>query len=307
MKLFGKLKKALCEPRIMARMLLASKLSRLLTDKKHISLTYWACTGKKLNLDPPVTFNEKLQWLKLRDRREQYAVCADKLRVRDYVAQRLGEEYLIPLLGSWERAEDIDFDKLPQQFVLKCNHNSGLGMCICKDKSTLDTETARKQLQAGLRENFFLKGREWSYRDIPRRILAEAFLSDGSGSLADYKIHVFNGEPKFILVCADRFEGSGLTEDFYTPDWEHMDIRRPGIPNAQKPQEKPQLLEQLLECAKKLSTDFPFVRVDFYVCGGKIYFGEMTFYPAGGVTPFDPPWWDETFGSWLQLPIDRRK
>ena len=133
--------------------------------------------------------------------------------------------------------------------------------------------------------------------------MAEAFLSDGSGSLADYKVHVFGGEPKFILVCADRFEGSGLTEDFYTPDWEHMDLRRPGIPNAVKPQEKPELLEQMLDCARKLAVDFPFVRADFYVCGGKLYFGELTFYPASGMVAFDPPQWDETFGSWLQLPV----
>jgi len=267
-----------------------------------VKLTYRARTGKKLRLKAPVTFNEKLQWLKLNDRRELYRICADKLQVRDYVAEKLGEEYLIPLLGSWERASDIDFGKLPQQFVLKCNHNSGLGMCICKDKEKLVMPAVRKQLDAGLRQDYYYNGREWSYKDLPRRIVGEAFLTDGSGSLADYKIHVFNGKARFILVCADRFDESGLTEDFYTPDWEHLDIRRPGIPNAKKPQEKPQLLSKMLECAEKLAVDFPFVRVDFYICGGKIYFGEMTFYPASGMVPFDPPQWDETFGSWLQLP-----
>lgn len=302
MKLFRKIKKALRNPRLVVQVLMDTGISRLLTDKGHAKLAYWACTGKKLHLKKPVTFNEKLQWLKLHDRRELYQICADKLRVRDYVAQKLGEEYLIPLLGSWERADEIDFDALPEQFVLKCNHNSGLGMCICKDKSKLDRRQVCKELQKGLKQDYYYHQREWSYKDIPRRIVAEAFLSDGTGTLADYKIHVFNGEPRFILVCADRFEGSGLTEDFYTPQWEHMDIRRPGIPNAKKPQPKPELLEELLECARKLSRELPFVRADFYVCGGKIYFGEMTFYPAGAVTPFDPPHWDETFGSWLQLP-----
>lgn len=302
MKVMHKLNKAFQSPRLVVRVLLDTKLSRMLTDKGHVKLAYWAGTGKKLRLKNPVTFNEKLQWLKLNDRRELYRICADKLRVRDYVAEKLGEEYLIPLLGSWEQADRIDFEKLPQQFVLKCNHNSGLGMCICKDKSKLDQDAVRKELQAGLQQNYYYHLREWSYKDIPRRIVAEAFLSDGSGSLADYKIHVFNGKARFILVCADRFDASGLTEDFYTPQWEHMDIRRPGIPNAKKLQEKPQLLEQLVACAEKLGEELPFVRADFYVCGGKIYFGEMTFYPAGGVTPFEPESWDETFGSWLQLP-----
>lgn len=305
MKLIGKLKKVLQKPRVLVKVLLDTKLSRLLTDRAHVKLAYWAGTGKKLHLKAPVTFNEKLQWLKLNDRRELYRICADKLRVRDYVAQQLGEEYLIPLLGSWERAADIDFEALPEQFVVKCNHNSGLGMCICKDKAQLDLPKVRKQLEEGLQQDYFYHRREWSYKDLPRRIVAEAFLSDGSGTLADYKIHVFNGKARFILVCADRFEGSGLTEDFYTPQWEHLDIRRPGIPNAKKPQEKPQLLSQLVECAEKLGQAFPFVRADFYVCGGRIYFGEMTFYPAGGATPFDPPHWDETFGSWLQLPETR--
>lgn len=302
MKLLRKLKKVLNKPQILVQVLAASKFSRLLTDKAHVKMLYRTRTGKKLNLKDPVTFNEKLQWLKLNDRRDLYRICADKLRVRDYVAEKLGEEYLIPMLGSWEHADQIDFDQLPEQFVLKCNHNSGLGMCICKDKKKLDLPEVRKQLEIGLKQDYYYHGREWSYKDLPRRIVCEAFLSDGSGSLADYKIHVFNGKPRFILVCADRFDESGLTEDFYTPQWEHMDIRRPGIPNAKKPQPKPELLEKMLECAEKLSKDLPFVRADFYVCGGKIYFGEMTFYPAGGTTPFEPAQWDETFGSWLQLP-----
>jgi hypothetical protein len=302
MKLLNKLKKLVRKPRVLVRLLLDTKISRLLPDESYMKLAYWEGTGKKLRLKDPVTFNEKLQWLKLNDRRKLYQICADKLQVRDYVAKKLGEEYLIPLLGSWEKAADIDFEKLPRQFVLKCNHNSGLGMCICKDKDKLDQEKVRRELDQGLQQDYYYHLREWSYKDLPRRILAEAFLSDGSGSLADYKIHVFNGKARFILVCADRFDDSGLTEDFYTPDWEHMDIRRPGIPNAKKLQEKPQLLQQLVECAEKLGEELPFVRADFYVCGGKIYFGEMTFYPAGGVTPFDPPQWDETFGSWLQLP-----
>jgi hypothetical protein len=273
-----------------------------LSDESYLKRKYRAFFRKELNLENPQTFNEKIQWLKLYDRKPEYTVMVDKYRVREYIAQKIGEEYLIPLLGVWEDPEDIDFDALPDQFVLKCNHNSGIGMWICKDKEQLDEELVRKELKIGLQENYYFRGREWSYKDIPRRILAEAFLSVKEGDLADYKIHVFNGEPRFVLVCADRFAESGLTEDFYTPQWEHLDLRRPGIPNAKVPQEKPQLLEQMLLCAKKLSEDFPFVRADFYECNGKIYFGEMTFYPACGMGAFDPPEWDETFGSWLKLP-----
>ncbi len=277
-------------------------LYKNMDDSDFLCRKYKAAMGRTLSLENPVTFNEKLQWLKLHDRRPEYTVMADKLAVRQYITQTLGEAYLIPLLGVWDDPDDIDFDLLPDQFVLKCNHNSGLGMCICKDKSKLDIPKVREALRKGLQEDYYQKNREWVYKDIPRKIICEKFMTNGGRELDDYKIHNFNGEAKFILVCRDRFSDTGLTEDFFTPQWEHMPIKRPKLANASQPIPKPEQLEQMLEFSKILSKDIPFVRTDFYVIEGKIYFGEITFFPASGMAEFEPPVWDAKFGSWLELP-----
>lgn len=271
-------------------------------DPEFLTRKYKACMGRKLSLDAPVTFNEKLQWLKLHDRRPEYTVMADKFAVRDYIAEKLGSQYLIPLLGVWDDPEDIDFDALPDQFVLKCNHNSGLGMCICKDRSGLDIPKVKAELRKGLQQDYYLNSREWVYKDIPRKIICEQFMTNGGRELEDYKIHNFNGEAKFVLVCRDRFSDTGLTEDFLTPQWEHMPIKRPTLANASTPIPKPEQLEQMLEFSRILSKDIPFVRTDFYVIEGQVYFGEITFFPASGMAPFEPEIWDAKFGSWLNLP-----
>ncbi len=277
-------------------------LTKDMPDEAFLIRKYKAAMGRDLSLSKPVTFNEKLQWLKLYDRRPEYTVMADKLAVRQYITEKLGEEHLIPLLGVWDDPDDIDFDLLPNQFVLKCNHNSGLGMCICKDKSTLDIEKVRSELRKGLREDYYQKTREWVYKDIPRKIICEKFMTNGGQELEDYKIHNFNGEAKFVLVCRDRFSDTGLTEDFFTPQWEHLPVKRPKLANASVPIPRPEHLEQMLEFSKILSKDIPFVRTDFYVIEGKVYFGEITFFPASGMAAFHPARWDATFGSWLKLP-----
>ncbi len=277
-------------------------LTRDMPDEEFLTRKYKACLGRDLSLTKPVTFNEKLQWLKLHDRRAEYTIMADKYAVRQYIAEKLGEEHLIPLLGVWDDPDDIDFSLLPNQFVLKCNHNSGLGMCMCKDKSTLDIEKVRAELRKGLKEDYYQKTREWVYKDIPRKIICEKFMTNGGQELEDYKIHNFNGEAKFVLVCRDRFSETGLTEDFFTPQWEHMPVKRPKLANASVPIPRPEQLEQMLGFSKILSKDIPFVRTDFYVIEGKVYFGEITFFPASGMAEFDPPVWDAKFGSWLKLP-----
>ncbi len=271
-------------------------------DAEYLRRRFQALMGKPLDLANPRSFNEKLQWLKLHDRNPDYTIMADKIAVKDYVARKIGQEYCIPTLGVWEKPAAIDFDALPEKFVLKCNHNSGLGMCICRDKAVLDRKKTRKALAKGLREKYYLKNREWPYKNIRPRILAEAFLECPQGELADYKIHCFHGQPRFILVCQDRFGATGLTEDFFTPQWEHMDLKRPGIPNAAKPIPAPGKLEEMLELAKQLSADIPFVRVDLYCVEDRIYFSELTFFPASGGKPFQPESWDEILGSWLKLP-----
>ncbi len=274
-----------------------------LDSKEYLKKKYQAKMGHLLSLGYPKTFNEKLQWLKLYDHKQQYTLMSDKVLVKDYVSKKIGEQYVIPTLGVWDSAEDVDFEALPEKFVIKCNHNSGLGMYICKDKSQMDISQVKKGLAKGLWQNYYLTGREWPYKDIPRKILAEQYLENSeAGGLTDYKIHCFNGVPRFVLVCKDRFAQSGLTEDFYTPDWEHMPVKRPNIPIASSPIPKPEKLEEMLHLAEKLSKDIPFVRVDFYFVEGQIYFSELTFFPASGFAPFEPEAWDKTFGDWLILP-----
>ena len=271
-------------------------------DARYLRMKYRAKMRRKLDLRSPVTFNEKLQWLKLHDRRAEYTVMVDKARVREYVSEKIGDQYLIPLLGVWDTPEQIDFDALPQRFVMKCNHNSGLGMCICTDKERLDLGKVRAELARGLAQDYYLTGREWPYKDVPRRIVAEQFLKSDPGGLTDYKIHCFNGIPRFILVCRDRFAEGGLTEDFFTPEWERMEVKRPQIPNGAAPTPRPEKLDEMLLLAEKLSKGIPFLRVDLYYVEGKIYFSELTFYPASGFEGYDPPQWDKTFGDYLILP-----
>ncbi len=396
----------------------------------------------------PETFNEKLQWLKLYNRRPEYTMMVDKYLVRDYIAKEIGEEYLIPLLGVWDNPDDIDFDALPNQFVLKCNHNSGTGMCICKDKSKLNVEQVLSELHKGYKEDYYVMNREWPYKNVPRKIIAEKYMVDkgtaelrdykffcfggvckcmkvdfdrfvehranyynpqgnlldlgeticppdkqknivlptnmdkmivlaeklsqgipflrvdfydvngqiyfgeltfypasgfgaftddewdvelgkwielpksigggyillieefivrlhnktASGELKDYKIHCFNGEPKMTLVCSDRFSETGLREDFFDENWWHLPMKRPDHPNSEISIEKPMNFEQMKKLARQLSKDIPFVRIDFYEINDKVYFGELTFYPASGFSGFDPEQWDHKLGEWINLP-----
>ena len=261
--------------------------------------------GKKLNLDNPQTFNEKLQWLKLFDRRPEYTMMVDKYKVRDYIAEKLGEEYLIPLLGVWDDPDEIDFDALPNQFVLKCNHNSGLGMCICKDKSKLDIDKVRKELRKGMEQDYFLTGREWPYKNVPRKIVCEQYMDDGLGELKDYKFYCFYGIPRYCQVIADRTTNE--TIDFFDMDWIHQEftgIHLPGHPFPHSTERIccPKSFAEMKENAATLSRDIPFSRIDFYEIAGEMYFGEITFYPASGFGTFAPEEWDTTLGNWLVLP-----
>lgn len=269
-------------------------------DEKYLKKLYMANFGKELDLENPKTFNEKLQWLKLYDRKPEYTMMVDKYRVREYISEKLGEEYLIPLLGVWDDPEEIDFDKLPNQFVLKCNHNSGLGMCICKDKSKLDIKKVKAELKKGLKENFYLRGREWPYKDVPRKIICEKYMVDESGyELKDYKIFCFNGEPKALFVATDRMTDTKF--DFFDVEFNHLPFTN-GHPNAEKEIAKPQNLDEMLKVASVLSKGIPQVRIDLYNVNGKILFGEMTFSHWSGMVPFEPNKWDERFGEWIVLP-----
>ncbi len=275
-------------------------LSKLVPDKIYLEHRYKRLMGKKLNLNPPVTYNEKLNWMKLYDRNPMYTKLADKYAVREYVKEKIGEDYLIPLLGVWDKADDIDFDKLPDQFVLKCTHDSESAV-ICKDKKHLDIEEVKKKLDRALKVNFYYYNREWVYKNISPRIVAEEYVEDEKDKeLRDYKIFCFDGVPKAMFIATDR--GIHKTKfDFFDMDFNHLDFTQ-HYPNSDVPVHKPEHFEEMKVLAHKLAEGLSQVRVDFYEANGKIYFGEMTFFHHGGTTPFEPEKWDYTFGEWFKLP-----
>lgn len=272
-----------------------------MSDEECIKRQFYYAFGYPLDLKNPKTFNEKLQWLKLYNRKPEYTMMADKIAVKDYVAKIIGKEHIIPTLGVWEHFDDIDFEKLPNQFVLKCNHDCG-SVVIVKDKNNFDKVAAKKKLEKALSKNFYLKHREWVYKDIKPRIFAEEFVEDSNQKLVDYKVHCFNGEPKFLIVFGDRFGKNGMTDDFFDVNWQHLSVARPGHLFAKEDISKPANLDLMLVLARKLSAGIKFLRVDFYSVDGRVLFGEMTFYPAAGFEKFVPEEWDEIFGNWIKLP-----
>lgn len=302
MGIFSLIKKAISEPIKVIYVLGRRGILSWMSDENYLRLAYYAVFKEKLDLDTPTSFNEKLQWLKLHDRRQEYTMMVDKYQVRNYIAQAIGEEYLIPLLGVWDDPEGIDFDALPQQFVLKCNHNSGLGMCICKDKSTLDISRVKKELKRGLRENYFLIGREWPYKDVPRKIICEKYMTDGkTEGLTDYKFYCFDGQVKAVMMVTNRFVKGKTRFDFFDRDFHHLPLTG-GVPNSEIPPSKPDDFEKMIEIAETLSKGIPHVRVDLYLSDGHIYFGELTFFDGSGFLKFDPIEWDYQLGNWLSLP-----
>lgn len=276
-------------------------LCKLIPDKLFLSVKYRLKFGRNINWKNPTTYNEKLQWLKLYNRKPEYTVMVDKYLAREYIKEKIGEEYLIPLLGVWDNPDDIDFDKLPDRFVIKCNHNSGTGMYICKDKSKMDAEMVRSGLRRGLKQDYYRGDREWPYKNVPRKIIAEKYMEDSTtGELRDFKFFCFNGEPKMILVCAERF-ANGLRENFYDTDWNLLPVNRPNNPNTDYEIKKPETFDKMLELANVLAEGIPFSRIDFYEVNGQVYFGEITFFPASGFERFVPEEWDRRLGDWITL------
>lgn len=272
-----------------------------LNDKLYLTIQYRCLCGKPMNWDNPQTFNEKLQWLKLYSHNPDYTMMVDKYEVKKYVASIIGEEYIIPTLGVWDKAEDIAWDLLPDQFVLKCTHDSG-GLVICRNKEHFDKKSCVRKLNKLLNKQFYYKSREWPYKNVKPRIIAEKYMEDEYGELMDYKFFCFNGEPKAIFIATDRLNPNEETKfDYFDMDFKHLDFRG-GHPNATKPIHKPIGFEKMKILAHKLSKNMPHVRVDFYEVDGNIYFGELTFYHWGGMAPFDPEIWNYKFGEWIKLP-----
>lgn len=276
---------------------------KVLPDKLYLTLLYQVRTGKKINWENPKSFNEKLNWLKLYDRRPEYVMMADKYEVRKYIEEKLGEEYLIPVLGVWNSVDEIDFSKLPEQFVLKCTHDSA-SVVICKDKHTFNKENAIERLKSSLKINYFYPSREWPYKEIKPRIIAEQYMVDESHTeLKDYKIYNFNGEPELIQVDFGRF--THHERNLYSTEWEYIDEQIEYPKNSKVQIAKPDNLEEMLMCAKKLSKGLPSVRTDFYSINGKTYFGEITFYQEGGFGKFENESYERKLGDLIQLPIKR--
>lgn len=271
-----------------------------LPDKPYLQLRYRAAFNRRLNFSAPQTFNEKLQWIKVHDRKPDYTVMVDKYLAKRYVAEKLGEKYIIPTFGIWETFNDIVFEELPYQFVLKCTHDSG-GLLICKNKKELELIAAERKMKKSLKSRYFKWGREWPYKDVQPRIMAEQYLSNNGGDVVDYKVHCFNGIPRLILICTDRFSRSGLREDFFDVEWNHLNLSRPNHPNSNFPLSEPACLHEMLELSKILSKGVPFLRTDFYEVSGKLFFGELTFFPASGLQPFQPDEWDYKMGKWIEL------
>lgn len=283
-------------------------LFKCLPDKPYLKLIYRCKTGNRLNLKNPQSFNEKIQWIKLYDRKPEYSIMADKYAVREYIKNQIGEEYLVPLLGVWDNPEDIDFDSLPNDFVLKCTHNSGLGMCICKDKKTLNTEEAKRELAKGLKQNYYLQGREWCYKNIPHRIIAEEFLVDNEHFVPeDYKVYCLNSKPKYIVVFHNRFDDSKeLSESVYDTDWNKLNISLDDhFLISDIVEDKPECLDKMLDFAERLSQGTYQSRVDFYIVNGNLKFGEITLYTACGFQPMIPKSLDDELGKLIDLPIKK--
>ena len=280
---------------------LAQKNIIKINDEKFLKLLYRKKTGKELNLDNPQTFNEKIQWLKLHDKKEIYTTMVDKYDIKEYVANIIGKKYIIPTIGLYNSFDDIDFSKLPNQFVIKCTHDSG-GICICKDKKSFDFKRAKQKINKRLKKNFYYNGREWPYKNIKPKIIIEKYMQDkNSNELIDYKILCFNGEPKLLFTCTDRYT-DGLKVTWFDLNWNKLPFER-HYQSSNKNINKPINFNKMIELSRKMVKNIPFVRIDWYEINGKLYFGEYTFYPGNGFEEFRPEIWDKKLGDMLDLSV----
>lgn len=277
---------------------------KLVNERTFLKILYKYRTGKKLDLNKPKTFNEKLQWLKLHDRKPEYSMMVDKYEVRKYIKNKIGEDYLIPLLGIWDKFDDINFGHLPNQFVLKCTHDSG-GLIICRDKSRLDIESAKKKINASLKKNFYYHGLEWPYKNVKPRIIAEQYMEEkdnvNNNGLTDYKFYCFNGEPNYLYVSEGLENHSTAKISFFNLDFTRAPFEREDYKPFDSSPKKPINYEKMLELSKLLSKGHSFIRVDFYEIQNKIYFSELTFSPCSGFMPFKPEKFDLILGEKLIL------
>lgn len=299
--MFKKLKRYLADPYWALGCDLIERHPNWMSDEFYIRTLWRMVMGYKLDLKNPKTFNEKLQWLKLYDHNPLYTTLVDKLRVKDWVAEKIGTQYVIPTLAVWDSVEEIDISQLPDQFVLKCNHDSG-SVIVCKDKATFDLDSAKGLLSKALKHNFYWEGREWPYKYVKPCIFAEVYMeSSTSNDLPDYKFFSFNGVVKALFIATER--GSQETEtkfDFFDVNFNHIKVTN-GHPNADSLPKKPISFDEMVKLSSILSKSIPQVRCDFYEVNEHPYFGELTFFHWGGMVPFEPTDWDYKFGEWIDI------
>lgn len=298
-------------PYLIFKSLAARGYLKWLGDQTYIKFLFRSRMGKWPDLKAPKTFNEKLQWMKLYDRRPEYVTMVDKYAAKKYAADIIGQTYIIPTLGVWDRFEDIDFDGLPQQFVLKCTHDSG-GLVICRDKENLDRRAAREKLQTALARNYYYASREWPYKDVKPRILAEQYMEDNTSAasdmpagLTDYKFYCFDGEPAFLYISKGLEDHATARISFLTLDWKPAPFQRRDYAPFETLPAKPAGWDTMLQICRKLSKGYPFLRVDLYQIGSRVYFSELTLTPCSGMLPFETPEQDRQLGDLLHLPEAR--
>lgn len=275
-------------------------LTKHINDKNYLKFYYRIKYGEKLNLNPPVLFTEKMQWLKIYNQKPEYTMMVDKLNAKEYVRNKLGEQYVTPLLGVWNHFDEIEFDKLPDKFVLKCTHDCG-GLVICQDKSKLDMQAAKEKIEKSLKYNWYYMRREWPYKDVKPLIIAEEYMeNDSQNGLFDYKVWCFNGKPTYIQFISGRL-GKKTYEGFYDTDWNLQDFSYHN-PKTETPVQRPEKLEELLSLCEKLAEGIPFVRTDFYILpDNSIRFGEITFFPMSGMDHFKPESANKMLGDMIHL------
>jgi hypothetical protein len=278
------------------------RLFRIIPDKLYLKLKYRIILRRKLSFSTPRTFNEKIQYLKLHQKDSLYSIISDKYLVRQYISEKIGEKYLIPLHGVFNKVEDIDYDKLPEQYVLKCNHDSGT-VILCDDQNTQDIIHNSRILNKALNINYYYQHREHCYKNIQPRVLCEALLkSETEKQIMDYKIMCFNGKAKCLFLTRDRLASTGLKLNFYDLNMEKLPFRRV-YQNFTDSIVVPSNIDEMISIAEKLAKDFTFIRVDLYSIDSRIYFGELTLYPGSGFEAFDPEEYDYKLGSWINLPM----
>lgn len=273
-----------------------------LDDKTFLKIQYRIKMGNKLNLKNPITYSEKIQWLKLYDRKNNYIVMVDKYEAKKYVANKIGEEYIIPTIGVYNSLEEIDFNHLPNQFVMKCTHDSG-GLIICRNKQRLNINQVKKKINSYLRRNYFYFGREWPYKNVTPRIIIEQYLEEENTlDLKDYKFYCFNGTPKYLYVSEGLENHQTAKMEFFDMNFNSAPFMREDYRSFDKKPQRPIHFEQMKKLAKILSQGIPFIRVDFYEVNNRIYFGELTFSPCSGYMLLNPKEYDKVLGDMLELP-----